>query len=281
MARWRSWAVLSAGVALVFASSGGVPARAATLRAVRSHTGVMVAVNANQSNNWSGYNQGKIEKAVSAGFHSISGDWIVPTATPHKSGESEFSSTWLGIGGGCEDSTCSQQDNTLIQTGTEQDIVYDALAGTTTPQYSAWYELIPQAETPVSLPVKPGDHMHAAVAESPVGSGNWTITLQNVTQGQTFTTGVTYQSTYGSAEWIAEAPTVVSITPLPPSAGYGPLPNLGTVAFSGAVVDGSSAGLTPAEQFQMVDLLGNPIATPSAPNATADGFGVCTYASTC
>ena len=58
----------------------------------------IVTVGANQSNNWSGYNQGLVEKNGTQ-FHQVSGDWTVPTATSHKRGEAEYSSTWVGIGG--------------------------------------------------------------------------------------------------------------------------------------------------------------------------------------
>src|SRR5207302_235668 len=59
----------------------------------------IIAIGANQSNNWSGYNQGMLEKGIQ--FHQISGSWVVPTATPHKSGEAEYCASWVGIGGGC------------------------------------------------------------------------------------------------------------------------------------------------------------------------------------
>src|SRR5205807_2485390 len=141
----RSLAAL-AGCSLALAGAVFVPARArSTSASTRSHTGPVVAVNANQSNNWSGYNQGKIERSTA--FHAVAGDWIVPTASPHRPFESEFSSSWIGIGGGCVDAGCSQTDNTLIQTGTEQEVDYDPANGTST-QYSAWYEHIPDPATP-------------------------------------------------------------------------------------------------------------------------------------
>src|SRR5205823_3990918 len=39
----------------------------------------IVRVGANQSNNWSGYNQGTPEKYRTQ-FHHVSGTWVVPTA---------------------------------------------------------------------------------------------------------------------------------------------------------------------------------------------------------
>ena len=85
----------------------------------------------------SGYSQGTLEQGSKL-FNSISGDWTVPAATQHTSGQAEASSDWIGIGGGCVDAGCTVTDSTLIQTGTEQDV--DA---TGAPSYSAWWELVP------------------------------------------------------------------------------------------------------------------------------------------
>src|SRR5579859_1550065 len=51
---------------------------------VRIAKGSGSASKTNQSNNWSGYNQGLLEKGHA--FNAITGDWVVPKATPHKSG---------------------------------------------------------------------------------------------------------------------------------------------------------------------------------------------------
>src|SRR5205085_7054694 len=74
-----------------------------------------------QSSNWFGYNQGTLEQGGKL-FNSITGDWTVPSATQHTSGQAENSSDWIGIGGGCIDAGCIAGDGTLIQTGTEQDV---------------------------------------------------------------------------------------------------------------------------------------------------------------
>src|SRR5207248_8139648 len=109
----------------------------------KSHGGIVqipkprLGINANQSTNWFGYNQGTLEQGSKL-FNSISGDWTVPTATQHTSGQAESSSTWIGIGGGCIDANCAVGDNTLIQTGTEQDVDKSGKAS-----YSAWWEIIP------------------------------------------------------------------------------------------------------------------------------------------
>ncbi len=88
--------------------------------------------NATQSSNWLGYDQGSLEQGGKL-FNSITGDWTVPKATPHASGQAASSSDWIGIGGGCADSGCAVTDQTLIQTGTEQDVSSGGAA-----TYSAW-----------------------------------------------------------------------------------------------------------------------------------------------
>ena len=97
---------------------------------------MIVAVDANQSTNWSGYNQGTLEQGNKL-FNQVSGDWTVPAATQHTTGQDEFSSTWVGIGGGCVDAGCNVVDTTLIQAGTEQDVDSAGRAS-----YSAWFELV-------------------------------------------------------------------------------------------------------------------------------------------
>jgi hypothetical protein len=98
--------------------------------------------NANSSNNWFGYNQGTLERGGRQ-FNSIAGDWTVPTATQHASGD-EASSDWIGIGGGCVDANCTVGDSTLIQTGTEQDVSSGSAS------YGAWWELIPGPSIAIS-----------------------------------------------------------------------------------------------------------------------------------
>jgi hypothetical protein len=226
---------------------------------------------ATQSSNWFGYDQGTLEQGGKM-FHSITGDWTVPTATQHTNGQDEFSSDWIGIGGGCIDAACTVGDNTLIQTGTEQDVSGGKAS------YSAWYELIPAPSiTITNVSVHPGDHMHASIAETVSGAEVWNITLQNVTTGQTFSTTVPYTSTHATAEWIEETPLIFGTN----GVGLAALPNLTNVPFTNATTNGANAGLKASEEIQLVDSGGKVIGAPSAPNATANGFTECAWASTC
>jgi hypothetical protein len=227
--------------------------------------------NANQSSNWFGYNQGTLEQGSKL-FNSITGDWAVPTATQHSSGEAEYSSDWIGIGGGCVDSGCTATDSTLIQTGTEQDVGSNGA-----PSYSVWWEVIPGPSlTITSMTVKPGDRMDASIAEVVPDSNLWTITIKDLSSGQSYTTTVPYSSTHATAEWIEETPLILGT-----NAGFAALPNLTTPAFDLATTNGAPANLTAAEEMQLVDSTGNVIGAPSAPDPDADGFNACTWAGTC
>ncbi len=250
-------------------------APAAPAAAARAHGHTLhvvkprVRANANQSSNWFGYNQGTLEQGGKQ-FNSISGDWTVPTATQHASAD-EFSSDWIGIGGGCIDAGCTVGDSTLIQTGTEQDVS----SGTAT--YGAWWELIPGPSIAITnMTVRPGDQMHADISEVVAGANLWTITLRNVTRNQTFTQTVPYTSTHATAEWIEETPLIIGT-----GAGFAALPNLTRVPFTNAKTNGAPANLTAPEEIQLIDANGAVIGAPSAPNATHDGFSACAWATSC
>ena len=230
---------------------------------------IHVRADTNQSSNWFGYNQGSIEQGDKL-FTSITGDWTVPTVTQHTAGQDEDSSDWIGIGGGCVDAGCTVTDSTLIQAGTEQDWSGGAAS------YSAWWELVPAPSISISMTVEPGDHMHASIAEVVADSDLWTITLQDVTRNESFTTTVPYSSTHLTAEWIEETPLEIGT-----DAGFAALPNLTDPAFTAATTNGAPANLQSSEQMQLIDSNGNVIGTPSAPNSTNDGFSECTWSTTC
>lgn len=277
--RMRSTALtLVAAAAAVAATAATAGATTTTLTGgttavATRHAGGLVAGahltgNMMQSGNWSGYNKGALESGTF--FHSVSGQWVVPTATQAKKGQAEASSSWVGIGGGCMDTSCLATDATLIQAGTEQDVDAKGKAS-----YSAWYELIPAPSLRTPLAVSPGNTISVTIAETLPEV--WKITMKNLSTGASWSTTVPYSSTYGTAEWIEETPVVIGGG----SAGFSAMPKLGTVKFDNATANGASAALTPAEEMQLVDSNNKPLATPSAPDSLHDGFNDCTYAASC
>jgi hypothetical protein len=252
-------------------AAGAFPAAATAAPASHGQFLRPLHLNANQSTNWFGYNAGALERSNTL-FNSITGDWTVPTASQHVKGQSESSSDWIGIGGGCIDAGCLLGDSTLIQTGTEQDV-----SATGAPSYSSWWEIIPGPSIDTGMTIAAGDHMHASVAETIPNSEVWVITLQDVTRNETFTQTVPYPSTHATAEWIEETPLTFGTG----GAGLAALPNLTDPRFDSGTVNGAPANLTPAEEMQLTDSSGNVIGTPSAPDAQADGFSACAWATSC
>jgi Peptidase A4 family len=73
--------------------------------------------------------------------------------------------------------------------------------------YPAWWELGPALSLTISnMTVEPGDHMHASISEVVPDSDVWTISIQDMTCGESFSQTVPYSSTHATAEWIEETP---------------------------------------------------------------------------
>jgi hypothetical protein len=144
--------------------------------------------NTTRSTNWAGY---AVHRA-GVSFRQVSGTWIQPSATCVK-GQPSYSAAWVGLGG------YNPMSGALEQIGTEVDCT---AAGRVTS--SAWYELVPAPSRTISLPVAPGDVMHATVT---VTGHRVVVDLVNLTQRHRFQrTFETSAIDVSSAEWIVEAP---------------------------------------------------------------------------
>jgi hypothetical protein len=194
------------------------------------------------SSNWSGY------AVTGSGYSSATAQWVVQSVAPSR--KATYSSEWVGIDG--------YNNSSLIQTGTESDY-YNGAA-----HYDAWWEILPAAETVIpTITVSPGDHMSATITK---GSGSsWTITINDITRNQSFSTVQTYTGPQTSAEWIEEAPTV--------GGRVAPLANYGQTTFDPGTVNGSNPGLTASDGGVMVQK-GVQVSTPSNPDSDTDGFNV-------
>jgi len=168
------------------------------------------------SSNWAG--QLVTARQGRARFATVSGTWVVPTATC-TAGERAYSAVWVGLGGYREGS------QGLEQLGTEQDCATNGSAA-----YSAWFELLPAA--PVSIKgvsVHPGDTVSASAT---VAGHSVTFRLRDLTTGARYaTTRRAPTIDVSSAEWIVEAPSSCSSDG---SCTTLPLAKIGTVAFTSA-----------------------------------------------
>lgn len=218
------------------------------------------------SGNWAGYELADFQTGQT--YTRARMTWVVPQVRYGSSTDStssaQYSANWVGIGGFCENSACSEADNTLIQVGTEQDA---AANGAT--QYYAWYEMLPQSETPLRFPVKPGDTMTASlrcVGACAAALQVWRLTMTDQTRGWTWSKRVRYASSMLSAEWVEEAPDANGILPLA---------DTGIAGFS--ATNGAN-GQTPALSVSLnaiqLDVSWGQTATPSAPDTLSD-FNVC------
>ena len=194
------------------------------------------------ASNWSGY------AITGSTYTDITGKWVVPSVQASR--RNTYSSSWIGIDG--------FNNSDLIQTGTEQDYVNGRA------QYDAWWEILPAAETVITnMAVYPGDNMSAHIHDN--GNGTWTITLQDVTRGETFTTTQSYSGPGTSAEWIQEAPQV--------NGTIAPLANYGETTFDPGTVNGGNPGLSSSDGGYMVQH-NAVVSVPSNPDSDTDGFNV-------
>jgi hypothetical protein len=216
------------------------------------------------STNWSGYALPKFETKKS--YTAAQGTWIVPSVLfldAPAGATVEYAANWVGIGGYCENKTCTKADSTLIQLGTSEDALLDGSA-----QYYAWYEILPAAETVITtLLVNPGDTLTAslACAKACAGTASWTLAMTDETTGQSWSKVIKYKSSRMSAEWIEEAPY---------SGGILPLADFGTANFSASTSNKAVANLSKGDSIVMTDPH-NQTSNVSILNSTMDGFNAC------
>jgi hypothetical protein len=181
------------------------------------------------STNWSGY------AATTGTYTSVSASGTEPTGTCSGRG-SQYSSFWVGLDG--------YSSSSVEQTGSEVDCSGSRAV------YYAWYEMYPNPSVSYSYTVRPGDQFTASVTYQ--GSNNFSLFIQDVTQGWSHTTiGTLAGAARSSAEVIVEAPCCTA------GGGILPLADFGTVGITGSTANGSAignaGGLT---QIIMVDSAG-------------------------
>jgi hypothetical protein len=192
------------------------------------------------SGNWSGY------AGTTAGANQVSGDWTVPAVS--KTSGNTYSSTWIGIDG--------FTNSDLIQTGTEQDWVGGKA------KYDAWWEILPAPETLISMTVKPGDAMEADIH---FNGSQWLITIEDVSESESFSILKNYTGPGASVEWIQEATQINGVVAT--EAHYSPY------TFSNCGFDGGGIAFTTGNRGVMVQK-GKQVSTPSNPGKAGNDFNM-------
>ena len=204
--------------------------------------------NAEYSLNWSGY--AVTGSKGSATF--VSANWVIPTIQGTCTSTNQYSSFWVGIDG--------YSSSTVEQTGTDSDCQNGQSI------YYAWYEFYPQPSFLISgMTISPGDSMYASVTYL---GHTFTLFIQDLTTGISFTKSGVVHATETSAEWIAEAPSS--------SGGILPLADFGKVMFANgqATVNGTTAYINdfPSASVHQIDMVTNSgVLKASTSNVKHDG----------
>jgi len=227
------------------------------------------------STNWSGY-------AQTSGPHTFTGvtdTFVVPTVSAVSAGR-QFAADWVGIGG--------FSDPTLVQAGFQTVVKKKDKKSTVT--YGAWTEILPQAEDPLSLTISAGDVVTVTVQET--AKNMWTMTVDDTTTGLSGVRTVPYRSKGLSVEAIHERPCIKA--PCNAAGDLADLAQTSDVTFDPGSFSEAPPGAAPENEALLTTDLpdttlwdvvmtandGNTvIATPSDPNAAADGFTVADGAS--
>jgi hypothetical protein len=202
---------------------------------------------AQTSTNWSGY------AATGSTYTTVTSSWTEPAVSCTADGIVAF---WIGLDGWGSSSV--EQDGTGV----------DCSSGS--PQPFAWWETYPaNAIQEYNEPVAAGDRLTSTVTYE--SSGRYDLVLSDSTEGWTENNVVAKPSgaSNASAEVIAEA--------VSSNSGVTPLPNFGTVQFTGSTVDNGSLQASGAQAIDMTNSSGTVIAATSTADSSGD-FNV-TYGS--
>jgi hypothetical protein len=192
--------VISIGLCLFTCEQGSATKPATelsfcTIAGLASLSTVSTAILSSNDTNWAGYIVASDLQNPQASVTGVSASWTVPTVTI--SAQDTFSAVWIGIGG--------YFDDTLIQTGTEQ----DSIQGQS--EYSAWLELVPRNSITIDrITVSPGDQINASIQLVDANTDKWSIYIKDLTKNQEYMSSFFYPSSQLSAEWTVERPEITS-----------------------------------------------------------------------
>lgn len=197
------------------------------------------APTANQtSNNWAGY------AANNGTFTSVTSSWTEPSVSCSAGGIVAF---WIGLDG--YGSSSVEQDGTGV----------DCSGGS--PQAFAWWETYPaNSIQEYADAVSPGDRLTSTVTDE--GGGQYRMVLTDASQGWSEDQTVSASGSDASAEVIAEAVTSGS--------SVTPLPDFGSVQFTGSQFNGASMQSAGAVAIDMTGSGGAIIASTGPADANGD-----------
>ena len=239
----------------VHAGSTKALAKHALIEVIRDTGGRPVMTPGGQfvSSNWSGYVLPSFQTGDT--YTSVEATWVVPDVA--FADTKRASTEWIGIGGFCIDPRCTKVDHTLIQFGTAA----NPLGG---PEnvYFAWGRIQTGPLLGTSLAVGPGDTITTSLSCNPcTGNQSWTLSMTNLSNGDSWVQDFPYQSSKLSAEFIVG--TMATL----------PLANYGGVTLDQSMANDSGADL--AAGYGIVLQEPHASSNVSALSPTGDGFSAC------
>jgi hypothetical protein len=242
-ARFVRYSIAALAVATVLAAlPAAAAAQSSGVAQSAGHTHPRLGTSGS-SQNWAGYD------ATGGRFSSVTATWTQPLVASSGATNS-YAAFWVGLDG--------DGSKTVEQIGTEGYSVGGVVF------YDAWFEMYPKFPVTVPLTISPGDVLTGTVTSGTRGA--FTLTLADLTTGQTFTTKQTLkQAKRYSAEVIAEAPW---------SGGVLPLADFGSVNFSGAAFNGQPVSAFNWTKIDMVAGGGITKAATSSLDGSGSGFSI-------
>jgi hypothetical protein len=202
----------------------GVPAVAALSAVAVALATPGVSATRQVSDNWAGY----VVTAPRATFTRVTGTWRQPRVSCRRGTGESAAAFWVGLGGS------HRRSPALEQIGTSADCLRSGVA-----HHYAWYELVPEPMVKIGLKVEPGDVVTSSV--DALDGATVEVRIENRTSGKSFRKTLPADPIdLGSAEWIAEAPSVCNRLRCYTIG----LANFGRVAFSHAAVTGDGVNGT-------------------------------------
>jgi hypothetical protein len=215
--------------------------------------------------NWAGYVAHPPAGRKIVAVHST---FVVPAVDESTPG---FAATWTGIGG--------YNTSDLIQAGIAENAPSAGFG------YYAWYEILPASETLIAnctgdanCTVAPHDRIEIDITESKT-KGRWVVSMVNATRAWRWSKAITYTSSYSSAEWIQEAPSVAGAQSTMPTMEDARFGSSNTFTIAGAKPQVIRAGSPTSVAMMDAGVVAE--ATPSPLRADGSSFTVCNYASSC
>jgi hypothetical protein len=215
---------------------------------------------------WSGFAVATYQTGQT--YSSASATWQVPSVSyvPFNGNSTwEAVSHWVGIGGYCQNPSCTSVAQALIQLGT---VAEASNSGGT--YYVPVYELYPAGSQNIPYSVTPGDIITASLqctaGCSPATTQTWVLAMSDQTAGWQWSETFQFQSGMGSAEWITEAP----------GGNGGPLPLADYVQanFEPVSANGANPNLTLAANGLAMEDPSGQTSNPSNP-LEGNWFGTC------